>query len=123
MNEIDEYINKFSPDIQAILNEIRKVIKEAAPEASEKISYQMPAFEFYGNLVYFAACKNHIGFYPTPSGIEEFKEELSEYKGAKGSVQFPLNKPIPYDLIKKIVEYRVMENKDKVKSKVSKNNL
>ncbi|MDP4087221.1 MAG: DUF1801 domain-containing protein, partial [Bacillota bacterium] len=100
---IDEYILQFSPEIQEKLKTIRKVIKESAPEAQEKISYQMPAFVLHGNLVYFAAFKNHIGFFPTSSGIAAFKEELSEYKGAKGSVQFPNTKPIPYELIRKIV--------------------
>jgi uncharacterized protein YdhG (YjbR/CyaY superfamily) len=112
-NTIDEYILFFPDDIQDILRELRQVIKDAAPEAVEKISYQMPTFYLHGNLVHFAAYKNHIGFYPTPSGIEAFKTELSIYKGAKGSVQFPINKPIPHDLIKKIVAFRVKENIEK----------
>jgi uncharacterized protein YdhG (YjbR/CyaY superfamily) len=120
INTIDEYISKCPVEVQAILYEIRQTIKEAAPEAEEKISYQMPAFYLKGNLVYFALCKNHIGFYPTPSGIEAFKEELSVYKGAKGSVQFPLNKPMPLELIKKIVKYRVDENKMKYNEKLKK---
>ena len=107
---IDEYILKFSPEVQEILKKLRKVIKESAPRAEEKISYQMPTFALHGNLVHFAAYKNHIGFYPTPSGIDAFKHELSEYKGAKGSVQFPIDKPLPYDLISKIVKFRVAEN-------------
>ena len=91
---------------------MRQTIRRAAPEAEEAIAYQMPTFRLNGkNLVHFAAFKNHIGFYPTPSGIEAFKKELSSYKGAKGSVQFPLNKPIPYDLVKKIVMFRVKEKK------------
>jgi uncharacterized protein YdhG (YjbR/CyaY superfamily) len=114
---IDEYILQFSPEIQEKLSMLRKVIKEAAPDADEKISYQMPTFVLHGNLVYFAAFKKHIGFYPTPSGIGAFKEELAEYKGAKGSVQFPLDKPLPYELIKRIVEYRVAENMKKSESK------
>ncbi|WP_459476932.1 iron chaperone [Clostridium saccharoperbutylacetonicum] len=117
---IDEYILQFSPDIQDILKMLRKVIKEAAPDAEEKISWGMPAFAYHGSLVYFAAHKNHIGFYPAPSGIEAFKQELSEYKAAKGSVQFPITKPLPYELISKIVRFRVAENtknkKDKLKS-------
>jgi uncharacterized protein YdhG (YjbR/CyaY superfamily) len=117
---IDEYILQFSPDIQDILKMLRKVIKEAAPDAEEKISWGMPAFAHHGSLVYFAAHKNHIGFYPAPSGIEAFKQELSEYKAAKGSVQFPITKPLPYELISKIVRFRVAENtknkKDKLKS-------
>ena len=104
---IDEYIAGFPADIQRILQEIRSVIREAAPQAIEKISYQMPTFYYQGNLVHFAAFKHHIGFYPTPQGIEAFKEELTRYKGAKGSVQFPLDQPIPYDLIRRIVRYRV----------------
>jgi uncharacterized protein YdhG (YjbR/CyaY superfamily) len=120
-DSIDEYISKFPPEIQDILKKLRSVIKESAPDAEEKISYQMPTFVLHGNLVYFAAFKNHIGFYPTPSGIEAFKHELSEYKGAKGSVQFPLGKPLPYELISKIVEFRVAENinraEDKLKNK------
>ena len=107
---IDEYILKFPPEIQVILQKLREVIKESAPDAKEKISYQMPTFVLHGNLVHFAAYKNHIGFYPTPSGINAFKHELSEYKGAKGSVQFPIEKPLPYSLISKIVEFRVAEN-------------
>ena len=107
---IDEYILKFPQEVQEILKLIRKVIKESAPDAEEKISYQMPTFVLHGNLVHFTAYKNHIGFYPTPSGIDAFKQELSEYKGAKGSVQFPIKKPIPYELISRIVKFRVAEN-------------
>lgn len=107
---IDEYIIQFPPGIQEILKELRKVIKEAAPDAQEKISYGMPAFVLHGNLVYFAAFKNHIGFYPAPNGIDAFKQELSEYKGSKGTVQFPIGKPLPYDLISRIVKFRVAEN-------------
>lgn len=118
---IDEYISKFPPEIQEILKMLRKVIKESAPDAVEKISYQMPTFSLHGNLVHFAAYKNHIGFYPAPRGIDEFKHELSEYKGAKGSVQFPIEKPLPYELISKIVKFRVAENikqaEDKLKKK------
>lgn len=114
---IDEYILQFPPETADILNSIRKVIKEAAPEASEKISYSMPAFEMHGILVYFAGFKNHIGFYPTSSGIDAFKHELSEYKGGKGSVQFPLKRPIPYELISKIVKFRVSENIKKSEGK------
>jgi uncharacterized protein YdhG (YjbR/CyaY superfamily) len=117
---IDEYILKFPDEVQEILNTLRNVIKESAPEAEEKISYQMPTFVLNGNLVHFAAYKNHIGFYPTPSGIEEFKNELSEYKGAKGSIQFPIEKPLPYELISKIVKYRVVENKKQAESKMKK---
>jgi uncharacterized protein YdhG (YjbR/CyaY superfamily) len=96
---------------------VRTTIKAAAPNAKEKISYQMPTFDLNGNLVHFAAFKNHIGFYPTPSGIEKFKKELSVYEGAKGSVKFPLDKPIPYALIRKIVLFRVKENLAKAETK------
>ena len=114
---IDEYIAVFPEEVQKKLKELRTVIKVAAPDAEEKISYQMPTFALKGNLVHFAAYKNHIGFYPTPSGIEEFKDELSAYEGAKGSVRFPLDKPIPYDLIAKIVAFRVKENLEKAEAK------
>jgi len=110
---IDEYINTFPKNIQEILERIRQIISKAAPGAEETISYQIPTFKLNGNLVHFAAYKNHIGFYPTPTGIETFKDELSQYEVAKGSVKFPLNKAIPYNLINKIVEYRVKENLDK----------
>ena len=117
---IDEYILKFPVEIQETLEMLRKVIKEAAPDAKEKISYQMPTFDLNGNLVHFAAYKNHIGFYPSPSGIDKFKNELSEYKGAKGSVQFPIDKPLPYELISKIVKFRVDENIKKAEDKLKK---
>jgi uncharacterized protein YdhG (YjbR/CyaY superfamily) len=114
---IDEYIATFPEEIQKILEEIRATIKAAAPDAEEKISYQMPTFILKGNLVHFAAFKKHIGFYPVPTGIEKFKKELSVYEGAKGSVQFPLDKPIPYGLISKIVKFRVKENLKKAETK------
>ncbi|WP_338554670.1 DUF1801 domain-containing protein [Paenibacillus sp. KS-LC4] len=117
---IDEYIAGFPPEIQELLHAMRKIIKEAAPEATEKISYQMPTFALHGNLVHFAAYKNHIGFYPAPSGIEAFKAELCAYKGAKGSIQLPLDKPLPYALISKIVAFRVAENIKKAQEKRSK---
>ena len=107
---IDEYISGFPSEIQEILQNIRKIVRETAPEATEKISDQMPTFYLNGNLVHFAAFKKHIGFYPTPWGIEAFEKELSVYKGAKGSVQFPLDQPMPYELIRKIVEYRVAQS-------------
>lgn len=109
-NSIDEYIHSFPENIQTKLTELREAIKEQAPQAQEKISYQMPTFYVNGNLVHFAAHSKHIGFYPTPSGIETFKNELSKYKNAKGSVQFPLEEPLPIELIKKIVKFRVEEN-------------
>jgi uncharacterized protein YdhG (YjbR/CyaY superfamily) len=107
---IDEYIRSFPSEIQKLLNEVRGAIKATAPDAIEKISYHIPTFYLNGNLVHFAAFKNHIGFYPTSSGISAFKDELKEYKSAKGSVQFPLDKPMPIALIKRIVKYRVGEN-------------
>lgn len=107
---IDEYILQTPSGIQKTLNELRSVIKECAPEAEEKISYGMPTFALKGNLVHFAANKNHIGFYPAPSGISNFESELSEYKTSKGAVQFPLDKPLPCDLIRKIVKFRAAEN-------------
>ena len=107
---IDEYIAVFPPKTQAILKKIRQIIHKTAPEAIETISYAIPTFKLNGNLVHFAAYENHIGFYPTGSGIEAFKKEISIYKNSKGSVQFPLEEPIPYDLIKKIVIYRVRQN-------------
>lgn len=107
---IDEYIASFPEDTRKILEELRETIRAAAPEAKEKISYQMPTFDLEGNLVHFAAFKNHIGFYPTPTGIEQFKDELAEYKGAKGSVQFPIDRPLPLDLISRIVKFRAAEN-------------
>ena len=107
---IDEYIGTFPTNVQSILQELRQTIGKAAPEAQEKISYQIPTFALQGNLVHFAAFKNHIGFYPDPSGIEAFKKELSRYKGAKGSVQFPINEPLPLSLISRIVKFRVKEN-------------
>jgi uncharacterized protein YdhG (YjbR/CyaY superfamily) len=108
--DIDEYIAGFPDDIQEILQEIRLTIRQAAPEAKEAIKYRMPTLVLNGNLVHFAAFKNHIGFYPTPTGIEAFQDELSSYKGGRGSVQFPLDQPIPYDLIRRIVEFRVRES-------------
>jgi uncharacterized protein YdhG (YjbR/CyaY superfamily) len=110
---IDEYIGQFPDDVQQILLKIRAVIKETAPDAVEKISYQMPAFYLNGGLVWFAAYKHHIGFYPRPSGNDAFNEELSAYKGGKGTIHFPLDKPMPYELIRKIVKIRVVENSKK----------
>jgi uncharacterized protein YdhG (YjbR/CyaY superfamily) len=107
---IDEYIAGFPVEIQAKLQELRATIKAAAPDAEERISYQMPAFYLKGNLVYFAAFKNHIGFFPTASGVAAFKDELSSYKGSKGTVRFPLDKPLPLELIARMVKYRAAEN-------------
>ena len=112
---IDEYIAGFPPDVQAILQKIRLTIREAAPDAEETISYQMPTFVLNGNLVHFAAFTHYIGFYPAPSGIEAFKDEISRYKWSKGAVQFPLDEPMPYDLIRRITAFRVAENLRKKK--------
>jgi uncharacterized protein YdhG (YjbR/CyaY superfamily) len=112
---IDEYIATFPKNVQRILEELRQAIRDSAPEAEEAISYQMPTFKLNGNLVHIAAFRNHIGFYPTSSGIEAFKEELSGYEVSKGTVRFPMNKPIPFDLVMKIVSYRVKENSDRKK--------
>jgi uncharacterized protein YdhG (YjbR/CyaY superfamily) len=110
---IEEYFAIFPEEVREILKKIRQTIHKAAPEASETISYQMPTFKMKGNLVHFAAFKNHIGFYPTPSGTEAFQKELAPYKGGKGSIRFPLDQPIPYGLIEKIVKFRVKEQKGK----------
>lgn len=112
---VDEYIAGAPENIRDILEKIRRTIKEAAPEAQETISYGMPAYKQNGPLVYFAAQKKHIGFYPTPSGIINFRKELSPYHTSKGAIQFPLDKPIPYELVKKIVKFRVKENLSKGK--------
>ncbi|WP_314588261.1 DUF1801 domain-containing protein [Paenibacillus terrigena] len=117
---IDHYISTFPPDIQEILESIRQVIREAAPEATEKISYQMPTFEQHGNVVHFAAFKHHIGFYPAPSGIVAFEQELAPYIAGKGTIQFPLGQPMPMELIAKIVKFRVAENIAKAERKMKK---
>ena len=114
---IDEYIAACPKDVQTKLEELRATVKAAAPDAEEKISYQIPTFYLKGNLVHFGAFKDHIGFFPTSSGIQAFKEELSIYKGAKGTVQFPLDKPLPLKLISKIVKFRVAENLKKAEKK------
>jgi uncharacterized protein YdhG (YjbR/CyaY superfamily) len=116
-NEIDAYIAGFPKDVQEILEKIRKTIRAAAPDAEETINYQIPTFTLEGNLVHFAGFKRHIGFYPTPTGIERFKNELAAYEGAKGSVKFPLDQPIPYDLISRIVTFRVQENLERAAAK------
>lgn len=110
ISSIDAYIASFPAAVQHQLQELRATIRAAAPEAEEAISYQMPTFRLHGNLVHFAAYKSHIGFYPAPSGIAAFQERLSRYKGAKGSVQFPLGQPLPLDLVAEIVRFRVAEN-------------
>jgi len=107
---IDEYILLYPPEVQAILQQVRQTIHAAVPEAQEAIAYGIPTFKFHGNLVHFAACKKHLGFDPSPSGLEAFKTELAGYKGSKGAVQFPLDQPIPYDLIRRITLFRWEEN-------------
>jgi uncharacterized protein YdhG (YjbR/CyaY superfamily) len=108
--DIEEYIAGFPSDVQELLEKVRKTIRKAAPGVEEKISYQIPTFTLKGRyLVYFAAYKKHIGLYPAPRGVEEFKEELSAYEGGKGTVRFPFDKPIPFDLIRRIVKFRVKE--------------
>ena len=119
-NSIDEYIGLYPSEIQDILTTLRKVIKESAPEATEKISYQMPTFAMHGNLVHFAAYKNHIGFYPAASGVAAFTDKLVEYKTSKGAIQFPIDKPLPYELIREIVQFRVDENWKRAEDKKKK---
>ena len=109
-NTIDDYILSFEGQIQLILHRVRETIRKAAPEATEKISYGMPTFYLKGNLVHFAAHTHHLGFYPAPSGLEAFRKEISRYKNSKGAVQFPFDKPVPYELIAEIVRFRVAEN-------------
>jgi len=116
---VDEYIEQFPKEVQETLRQIRAVIKRAAPDATERISYRMPTYTRNGNLVHFAGHRNHIGFYPTPSGIDAFKKQLSPYEGSKGAVRFPLDKPLPVDLIERIVKFRVEEDKGKAKQKGS----
>lgn len=117
---IDEYILQFPTEIQEKLQSLRKAIQNAAPEAKEKISWQMATYDLYGNLVHFAAHAKHIGFYPGASGIEAFKDRLLDYKSSKGAVQFPLNQPMPLDLVGEIVRFRVSENKQIAEIKLQK---
>ena len=114
---IDEYIAMFPEDLHKTLSELRAVIKAAAPDAIEKISYQMPTFAQEGNLVHFAVFKNHIGLYPAPRAIEEFSKELAKYEGSKGAIRFPIDQPLPMDLIERIVKFRVAENLKKAELK------
>lgn len=113
MQTIDEYIKQFSPYLRTQLELLRKTILEVAPQATEAIKYRMPTFVLRGNLVHFAAYKSHIGLYPTPSAIEEFKDELQSYKTSKGAIQFPIDQPLPIDLIRMIVEFRVKQQLEK----------
>jgi uncharacterized protein YdhG (YjbR/CyaY superfamily) len=114
---IDEYIAGFPADVQEKLQQVRRTIREAAPDAEEAISYQIPTFRLNGNLIHFAAFAKHIGMYPAPRGNEAFKDELARYGGGKGTVQFPFNQPIPFDLITRIVQFRVEENLRQAKQK------
>ena len=116
---VDQYIAAFPADVKKRMQQLRKTIKAAAPKADEVISYQMPGYKYHGVLVYFAAYKNHIGFYPGAGGILEFYKKLSSFKSAKGSVQFPNDRPIPYDVISKIVKFRVKQNEEKLSLKKS----
>lgn len=118
--DIDTYISSYPADIQKLLKQMRTTIRKAAPEATEAIKYAMPTFVLCGNLVHFAAMKNHIGFYPAPSGITAFEKELAGYKTSKGAIQFPLDKPLPLKLVADIVAFRVQENREKALQKKSK---
>jgi len=109
-SSIDDYIAGFPTDLQMILQKVRQTIREAAPDAKEKIAYGIPTFTLEGNLVHFAAFKQHIGFYPDPRGIDEFINKLAQYRSGKGTIQFPLNEPIPYDLIREVTLWRVSDN-------------
>ncbi|MGB4594392.1 MAG: DUF1801 domain-containing protein [Anaerolineaceae bacterium] len=117
VNSVDEYIASFPMGKQSLLQSVRQIVLEEAPEAKEGIAYKMPAYQLNGPLVYFALFENHLGLYPTPEGISAFESELIRYKQGKGSVQFPLDQPLPMDLIRRIVRQRVLENKDKPKKK------
>ena len=117
---IDEYIAAQPAEVQEILQKVREVVRTAGPQTTEAISYGMPTFKLHGNLVHFGAFKTHLGFYPVPSGLEQFKAELAPYKGGKGSVQFPYNQPIPYELISKIAQFRADENLAKAAAKKKK---
>jgi len=116
---VDEYVAAQPKTVQQLINKLRSTIKAAAPKAEEVISYQMPAYKHHGMLVYFAVWPKHIGFYPTPGGIEAFKKELAAYELSKGTIKFPLDKTIPYNLITRIVKYRVKENEEKASIKKS----
>jgi len=117
--DIDEYIADYPKDVQKILAKVRATIRKAAPQAQEAISYQIPAFKQNGNLIHFGAYKTHIGLYPAPRGVEKFKKDLERYGSGKATLKFPLDEPVPYDLITKIVEFRVKQNSEKTKTKVT----
>jgi uncharacterized protein YdhG (YjbR/CyaY superfamily) len=122
LNDIDQYIAAFPKDTQILLEQLRAIIKKTVPDAEEVISYHMPAYKYHGMLVYFAAYKYHIGFYPMASGIETFRKEISGFKNAKGSVQFPLDKPLPLQLITKMITFRAKENVQKAAIKAKNKN-
>ncbi|MBC8003876.1 MAG: DUF1801 domain-containing protein [Verrucomicrobia bacterium] len=117
---IDEYIARCTEAVQPTLHELRETIRKAAPEAQETINYQMPTFTLKGNLVHFAAFQKHIGLYPAPSGIDQFRDELSKYELSKGTIRFPINEPLPLELISRIVQFRVQENLQKAEAKKKK---
>lgn len=117
---IDEFISQFPPEVQSILQKLRALIHETAPEATEAISYGIPTFKFHGNLVHFSAYKNHIGFYPTSSGVSAFMDRLAGYELSKGTIQFPIDQPLPFDLIREIVAFRVKENLQRVSARKKK---
>ncbi len=119
VENIDEYINQFPANVQAILQKLRATIRKTAPAAEETISYQMPAFKYHGMLVYFAGYQNHIGFYPTSSPMKVFKDRLTNYKTSKGAIQFPIDKAIPLTLVKDIVKFRIKENLEKENAKLN----
>ena len=114
---VDEYIQSFPMEVQKVLQGLRAAIREAAPAAEERIRYQIPTYFLAGNLVHFAAWKHHVGFYPQPSGLQQFDKELADYSRSKGSVQFPLGEPLPLDLIQRIVRFRVSENLKKAEAR------
>ncbi len=114
---VDEYIAAFPEDIRTLLQSVRATIRAAAPDAEERIAYQMPTYSQHGNLVHFAALKNHIGFYPTPSGIDAFHADLAKYRSTKGAVQFPIGEPLPLELIRKVTQFRVEENLKRAEAK------
>jgi uncharacterized protein YdhG (YjbR/CyaY superfamily) len=117
---VDEYINNFPAEIQSLLQKVRKTIKTSAPKAEEVISYGIPGYKYYGMLIFFSAWKEHISIYPAPRTHEAFKKELSAYKGGKGTAQFPFDTPIPYDLIKRITQFRVKSNEEAFTAKAGK---
>jgi uncharacterized protein YdhG (YjbR/CyaY superfamily) len=119
---VDEYIQRHPPEVQPVLQKIRNLIRKTAPEATEVISYQIPGYMYHGMLIFFAAYKNHIAVYPAPRESKEFKKELSAYKGGKGTVQFPIGSPIPFDLVKRIIQFRMKDNEARAAANNNKTN-